>query len=171
MQTYVVHMRTPVDLYRRLGLVRFTCMQAIFGGVVATAFVHPVFLAVIATQVVAGDVFIRGGGPVDIAVNWLGALNLSIGYLAGFALAIAALRRRPMWWLIPELALLPVYWLTMSFAAVRAAGQLVHSPHMWEKTEHGLTNLAPDAIQAPANAPGAWRAPDQSPGLQAGSPK
>ncbi|WP_436642467.1 glycosyltransferase [Microbaculum sp. FT89] len=142
-QTYLVHMRAPGDLMRRLGPVRFLGIQAIFGGVVVSAFVHPIFLAVIAVQVLHGDIFLDGGGPVDFAVNWLGVLNLIAGYLAGFALALAGLRHRPMWWLVPELALLPVYWLTMSIAAVRAVAQLCRAPHLWEKTEHGLTGMAP----------------------------
>lgn len=141
MQTYVVHMRAPGGLLRRLGMVRFLAMQAVFGGIVISAFVHPVFIAVIAAQVLRGDVFIGGGGFAHVAMNWLGAVNLSIGYIAGFAIAIAALRRRPMWWLVPELALLPFYWLMMSFALVRAVWQLIRTPFYWDKTEHGLTGM------------------------------
>ncbi len=140
-QTWLVHMRAPGDLLRRVGLVRFLGIQAIFGGVIASAFVHPAFLAVIAAQVIRGDVFLHGGATVDFVVNGLGALNLTAGYLAGFAIALAGLRRRGMWWLIPELALLPVYWLTMSLAAVRAVWQLLRDPHLWEKTEHGLSRM------------------------------
>jgi len=141
-QTYLVHMRDPADLLARLGPARFLAMQAVFGGVVVSAFVHPLFIGVVAAQVLRGDIFIDGGGPVHFAVNWLGAFNLAAGYVAGFAIAIAALIRRPMWWLVPELALLPVYWLTMSLAAVRAVWQLARAPYYWEKTEHGLTAMA-----------------------------
>jgi cellulose synthase/poly-beta-1,6-N-acetylglucosamine synthase-like glycosyltransferase len=154
MQTYIVHMRAPGDLLRRLGIKRFLAMQAVFGGVVLSAFIHPVFVGVIAAQVLRGDVFIDGGGFASLVVNVVGAFNLAIGYLAGFAIAIAALRRRPMWWLVPELALLPVYWLTISLAALRAVWQLIHTPSYWEKTEHGLTEMEAKLPDLTANQPG-----------------
>ena len=42
-------------------------------------------------------------------------------------------------WTGPNAALLvPVYWVMMSVAAVKAAYQLVFHPSYWEKTSHGL---------------------------------
>lgn len=140
-QTYCVHMRRPLQLLSRLGPVRFLAVQAVFGGVVAASFAHPVFVAIVASQVARGDIFVEAGNPLISMLIWLGAFNLLAGYLAGVAIAVAALRHRSMWWLIPELALLPVYWLTMSIAAVRALWQLAHAPSVWEKTEHGLTRM------------------------------
>ncbi len=39
--------------------------------------------------------------------------------------------------LIPAL-LVPLYWVMMSMAAVKALSQLVGAPTFWEKTVHGL---------------------------------
>ena len=39
--------------------------------------------------------------------------------------------------LIPAL-LVPLYWVMMSMAAVKAVSQLVGAPNFWEKTVHGL---------------------------------
>jgi hypothetical protein len=36
--------------------------------------------------------------------------------------------------------LLPVYWVLMSLAAVKAFVQLVFNPNYWEKTQHGLSH-------------------------------
>ena len=36
--------------------------------------------------------------------------------------------------------LTPVYWFMHSYAAWRAAFQMISSPHGWEKTPHGLTD-------------------------------
>jgi len=142
MQTWLVHMRAPRDLLRRVGVLHFFSVQAIFGGVVVSAVVHPVFLAVLVRQVAQGDIFLKSPGAVAAAINTIGATNLAAGYLAGFAIGLAGLIRRPMWWLIPELALLPLYWLTMSLAVYRALWQLARDPHGWEKTEHGVTRFA-----------------------------
>jgi hypothetical protein len=35
--------------------------------------------------------------------------------------------------------MVPLYWVMMSIAAVKAAWQLVVTPSFWEKTVHGLT--------------------------------
>jgi hypothetical protein len=43
-------------------------------------------------------------------------------------------------WVVP---LLPVYWLMMSIAVVRAFVQLFVSPWHWEKTVHGLDRRDP----------------------------
>lgn len=34
--------------------------------------------------------------------------------------------------------LMPVYWVMMSMAALKAAWQLIFAPNFWEKTVHGL---------------------------------
>ena len=45
--------------------------------------------------------------------------------------------------LVKHTLLTPLYWLMMSWAAYKAAAQLIVKPHYWEKTEHGLTTEAP----------------------------
>lgn len=168
-QTYLVHMRRPGDLLRRLGFIDFLAMQAVFGGVVMSALLHPAFIAIIAAQVVRGDVFVNDGDSIDVAVNLLGAFNLGAGYLAGIAIALAGFMRRPMWWLIPELALLPLYWMTMSFAAIRAIWQLAWEPHYWEKTEHGVSRM--EAAMPGSRNPTDPRSVDDGDGRQLAAPQ
>ncbi|MGD9867571.1 MAG: hypothetical protein AB7U38_06170, partial [Hyphomicrobiales bacterium] len=45
--------------------------------------------------------------------------------------------------LAPHILLMPVYWLSISLAAYRALPQLLGAPFRWEKTEHGLSAMAP----------------------------
>ena len=139
MQTYAVHMRSPGRLWRELGMARFLAAQAIFGGVLASVLVHPLAVALLARHVVAGDIF-HGVGTAGLLVGGLCAISLGGGYLAGFALALTGLSKRPaMASLTVDIAAMPFYWLLMSLAAYRALWQLWRNPHYWEKTEHGIT--------------------------------
>jgi hypothetical protein len=40
--------------------------------------------------------------------------------------------------LVVAALLVPLYWVMMAIAAVKAVWQLVRSPSLWEKTAHGL---------------------------------
>lgn len=166
MQTYLVSMRRPDRLWRELGTWRFLAIQAIFGGVVASALVHPLATALLLCHVAAGNVF----DATDLAGSTIGGLcaaGLAAGYLSGFALGLAGLAKRPaMARLAADLAALPVYWLLMSLAAYRALWQLWRTPHHWEKTRHGLSRCAAGRVLRPASqarprcsepSPGPWR--------------
>ena len=43
-------------------------------------------------------------------------------------------------------AVLPIYWFLHSMAAWRALLQMIHSPHRWEKTPHGITEEYDDSM-------------------------
>jgi glycosyltransferase XagB len=149
-QTYLIHMRRPGELLNRLGPLKFLAVQAVFGGVVVSTFLHPVFTTIVGVHVLKGDVFVGDGSWAAAVLAFVGGTVLVSGYASGFVIALVALRRRPMSWMLPELASLPVYWVLMSFAAARALLQLIHAPSHWEKTEHGLTRMAPPVSgQAP----------------------
>lgn len=143
-QTYLVHMRNPARLLADLGLRRFIAVQAVFGGIVVSAFAHPIFTGLIAWQIATGRFFDAGAGWVHWALIWLGIFSLALGYLAGFGIAVAALRQRSLAWLVPELAVLPFYWLMMSIAGIRALWQMTRDPFHWEKTEHGVSRMSAD---------------------------
>jgi len=40
--------------------------------------------------------------------------------------------------------LMPLYWILMSLASIRALLQLLVSPFVWEKTVHGLDRPVPE---------------------------
>ena len=47
--------------------------------------------------------------------------------------------------LVLAAVLVPIYWIMMSVAAVKAMWQLVVTPSFWEKTTHGIGNGADDS--------------------------
>jgi len=143
MQTYLVHMRHPLRLARKLGVKGFLGFQFFIGG----AFVAPLSFLPLATLFALWQI---SHAP------WVEALFppcLWTFAAANFVLASIVLclfhmmaawkrgRRGLAWWAL----LLPVYYLLMSLAAYKALWQLVRRPHYWEKTEHGLTRQ--DAIR------------------------
>ena len=57
MQTWLVHMRQPIRLYRELGWTGFLAMQAWLGGLIFSSLVHPFFLAYTIWLMVRGEFF------------------------------------------------------------------------------------------------------------------
>ena len=69
------------------------------------------------------------------------ALNLAVVQHPWFlALGLLALRRRGDARLLPQIPLMPSYWLFNSAAAYRALWQFATARFEWQKTEHGLAN-------------------------------
>ena len=130
LQTWLVHMRAPQQLFRDLGPVGFAVFQLLAGGSVLAALVHPFFLAALIWEIATG-------GAHTLHAPLHGA-TLLIGYLASIMLAVIGLKRRRLLDCAWALLLMPVYWLLLSFAAWRALDQFVRDPYRWEKTEHGL---------------------------------
>lgn len=137
MQTSLVHGRHPGAMLARLGPLGAFSALALVPGTVASALAYPVCLALFAWDVVTGRL-----APTPFILD-----NLSTGLaLTLFAAGLAAMMapatlgccRRgwsDLWWVVP---LLPVYFLGVSAAAWAALIELIHAPHRWNKTEHGL---------------------------------
>jgi len=142
-QTYLVHMRHPVRLARRLGAKGFLGFQFFIGG----AFVAPLSFLPLATLFALWQLspapWIEALFPPWLW--WFAAGNLILASIALCLFHMMAAwnrgRRALAWWAL----LLPLYYLLMSLAAYKALWQLVRRPHYWEKTEHGLTRH--DAIR------------------------
>jgi hypothetical protein len=64
------------------------------------------------------------------------------------ALGLLALRRRGDARLLPQIPLMPIYWLLISAAAYRALWQFATARFEWEKTEHGLANACRATVRA-----------------------
>jgi cellulose synthase/poly-beta-1,6-N-acetylglucosamine synthase-like glycosyltransferase len=145
MQTWLVHMRNPVQLWRMTGARGFLALQLFIGGTVAAAIVNPilwaVFLVWLATQTsLVGELF-----PPALAYASLLALvlgNLAFIYLS----AIAPLKRR-RFGLVPWGLTVFGYWVLTSIAGYKALGQLMRNPFYWEKTQHGISTHTRDELQ------------------------
>ena len=135
MQTWCVHMRQPVSLWRELGPRGFFGLQLAVGGNVLAALVHPLFLFGSLAAAISG-------APIwnDSEVILVGLYGLSVltGYASSTVLCTIGLSRRRLLRCAWVLALMPVHWLLLSWAAWRALHQLIVAPYAWEKTEHGL---------------------------------
>ncbi len=137
MQTWLVHMRRPVALWRRLGPVGFLGFQLFIGFPPMTALINPLLW----TTFVIGIAI----GPENVArfypgpVLYLAMLNLLIGNAMYIYFNMVAAAKRKWYRLVPWGLLAPLYWVMHSIAAYKAAWQLVLKPHYWEKTQHGTS--------------------------------
>jgi cellulose synthase/poly-beta-1,6-N-acetylglucosamine synthase-like glycosyltransferase len=138
MQTWIVHMRHPMRVWRELGTRGFLSLQLLIGGSILSALVHPFFMALVTHHAVTGELFTAGLDAEHSVRKMLALSVLGVGYFGTIALGIAGLRRRKMLGIGWVLATVPLYWLFLSAAAWRAAWQLVFARYRWEKTQHGL---------------------------------
>src|SRR3546814_646176 len=91
-QTWLVHMRNPLSLWRELGPASFLVCQIMFAGMLVSALIHPLFLATI----LALAVCILGGvtmSATNLASLLLGRVSITLGYCAFLALGYRALGR------------------------------------------------------------------------------
>lgn len=142
LQTWLVHMRSPTALLRELGFGGFIAFQLLVGGTVLAALVHPFFLTLVVTDATFGNFFQPSESIGEALRQGLAFTTLMSGYLGSAALALVGLARRRLLGSAWVLLFMPVYWIMLSFAAWRGAIQLVTSPHLWEKTEHGLARTS-----------------------------
>ena len=176
MQTWLVHMRAPVRLWRDLGAAGFWTFQLVVGGNVLSALVHPLFAANLAYACVTNS-----GLNLDVLLVLYG-LNLVSGYVSSAVLGWIGLSRRRLTRTAWILLLTPLHWLLLSWAAWRALYQLLIAPYRWEKTEHGLARhsrrmrrltqslLALERELAAAHAAGAVPKINGAPAVAAGAP-
>lgn len=137
MQTCLVHLRRPAELWRELGPRGFLGFGMLMGGMILSALSHPLVYAYAAVNLWSGAAPLW---PPDeswpAALWWLGMLNLGLAYVVGIALAVVAARRRHPGGLARHALLIPIYWMMISLAAYRALADLVLRPFHWRKTTH-----------------------------------
>jgi cellulose synthase/poly-beta-1,6-N-acetylglucosamine synthase-like glycosyltransferase len=144
MQTYLVHMRQPKRLMRELGIVGFLAFQGHFAGIILAALVYPLSFVLIAYGVMTGWFLGEPQSLLGDQILTIASFNLVAGFIGSFALGLFVMKRQHMAALLPQIAMIPLYWLLISAAAYRALYQLVTAPHYWEKTEHFGVRAAKD---------------------------
>lgn len=153
MQSYLVHMRSPLKLYGELGHVGFWGFQFFIGGTIVSALVTPVlffmYILWLITQTMVFDPYFPS------MVLYINLFNLLIanGFLI-YLFMLSGFKRR-YFDLIPWALTVPFYWILQSWAGYKGLWQLIHNPFYWEKTHHGLTTFEvahdkPDAKPATA---------------------
>ena len=133
LQTWCVHMRRPMLLWREAGGRAFLTLNIVAGGNVLTALAYPVMLYAVLEHLATG----MSESPIGL-VPTLHIAAFAAACLSSVALGLTGLSRRRRLRDGLILWLTPIYWICLSAAAWRAVGQYVWNPHYWEKTEHGL---------------------------------
>jgi glycosyltransferase XagB len=147
MQTYLVHMRHPLALYRSLGPVGFWGFQFFIGGTVICVLLNPLLILLFAGWA-AGVI----GGLDAFFPPWVvsfSLFNLLVGNATMIYLFMMGAYKRGYYPLLFYAFTAPVYWALMSIAAYKGLWQLVHNPFYWEKTQHGISrHTAAELAQA-----------------------
>jgi cellulose synthase/poly-beta-1,6-N-acetylglucosamine synthase-like glycosyltransferase len=152
MQTYLVHMRSPLRLWRELGTGNFLAFQLLVGGTPLVALVNPLLWALTAAYVVTGSSLISDLFPAPVFYTGIVSMvagNFVFMYYLVTGCMLLGHSRNAKWMLLA-----PLYWLLMSVAAWKAAIQLLVRPHYWEKTRHGLVAEEFDRVEETS---GDWR--------------
>lgn len=144
MQTYLVHMRNPVHLYRSVGAGGFWGFQFFIGGTMLSGLLNPIFWGFYALWLVAGGTWLDPLFPT--ALLYLSLFNLLAGNGLFTYISIIAPVKRGWTNLAPWGLTVVGYWALMSVAAYKALWQLVKNPFYWEKTQHGLSQATKQEV-------------------------
>ncbi|MCM8759002.1 MAG: glycosyltransferase [Candidatus Omnitrophica bacterium] len=138
-QTWCVHMRKPIFLLKRMGVINFFSFQLTVAGLFITLLFNPVYWAITVTWLVRTEARLLSGFfyPTADLITWVLLISNGIFVL----LNVLGCLRRSYRYLIPETLISPLYWVLISIGAWKGFLQLFTRPHFWEKTEHGLFSL------------------------------
>lgn len=136
LQTWLVHTRRPIRLWRSIGTVSFIRFTLILAGTPIIACLNLVFWFITLSWIlgqpsVIGDLF-------PAAVYFPSLIAMILGNGATIYMNLLACRENNRSDLLVACLTVPLYWLLMSIAAAKGCYQLVRNPSYWEKTFHGL---------------------------------
>jgi cellulose synthase/poly-beta-1,6-N-acetylglucosamine synthase-like glycosyltransferase len=139
MQTYLVHMRHPVEDFRKGRLYDLFSFQYVIGSGMAVLFLNPLMWILLGLYLVFGQSVVNVyhvlfPGPI----LYLGAICLLFGNFFYIYINLVSCMKRKQYHLLPWILFIPGYWLLMSIAALLALFELMVKPHYWQKTVHGL---------------------------------
>jgi cellulose synthase/poly-beta-1,6-N-acetylglucosamine synthase-like glycosyltransferase len=136
LQTALIHLRNPLVTLRQLGWRGFSQLILFMLGTPLIAVLNPLFWGLTVLWFIGSPQFVHTlfPGPVyyPAVACWV------FGNLLVLYLTILTCRLTRRYELILAALIVPVYWVMMSVAAVKALWQLVATPTFWEKTAHGL---------------------------------
>ena len=140
LQTYIVHMRDPLNLLRQLGWRNFLSFQLIVGGTPLMLLLTPLMWLLTLVYGVAGSgtiIQISLGAPLE-SVYPIGLISLIVSGLTFYYFGICGAIVRRDYDLTKFALLTPLYGALQSIAAWKGFFQLLNRPHYWEKTAHGF---------------------------------
>jgi len=157
LQTFLIHLRSPRELTKAIGLKGDFHLCAFVGATPILATFNPLFWVMTLVWFVAHPQFVRAVFPAP--VYYIGLVLWAFGNFLLWYLTVLTARHIKQDGLVLAAMLVPIYWVMMSVAALKAMWQLVVTPSFWEKTAHGLDTDAenPDADESDAEKPGGLR--------------
>jgi cellulose synthase/poly-beta-1,6-N-acetylglucosamine synthase-like glycosyltransferase len=153
-QTFIVHNRDPVLLAQQTGWIPMLAFEVWALGTILAPLAHSGFLLTLIAQLALGITIFQGW------FSW-SSLYLAIllfGYGTAVAMTAVGLRRRKALDLLPYQLLLPLYWVLMVPAILRALYELTNNPFHWAKTKHNPVSAdrelaAQEAVELDASQP------------------
>jgi len=132
-QTYLVNMRNPAGLIKKIGIMKFFHFNAIVGGNVFVLCFNPVAWTMIILWLLKPGRFYFPNAFLLFSTAALLAGNFFFIMINVWGV----LQRK--WYRLAFTALFsPLYWFLMSAGAWKGLFQFLRKPHFWEKTEHAL---------------------------------
>jgi glycosyltransferase XagB len=135
-QTFLVHMRHPISLWRALGTRAFLSFLLVVGGTVFGFLLNPILWVLTTLWYLTHAGFIRAIFPLP--VFYIGAISLFVGNFAFIYINMSGCIRRGYYDMVRFALTSPLYWALISLAAWKGVLQLMTNPFHWEKTTHGL---------------------------------
>jgi cellulose synthase/poly-beta-1,6-N-acetylglucosamine synthase-like glycosyltransferase len=139
MQTYLVHMRNPRKLLKKVGWRGFLGFNFFIGATPLTFLMYPLLLSVFFAYVIFDLEGIR-----ELFPDWvlfMSIFNLMVGNILMIYVNMMAVFKRRYYELILFAIANPIYWLMHSVSAYKGLWQLIVNPFYWEKTNHGLSKV------------------------------
>lgn len=143
LQTWLVHIRRPVQLFRTLGLRSFLRFNLVLAGTPIIAVLNLVFWLITMVWFLGQPAVVEEVFPWFIYFPALIALVL--GNAATLYMNLIALREDDRADLLVPALTVPLFWLMMSVAAAKGCYQMIRNPSYWEKTFHGLAEKPAEA--------------------------
>ncbi|WP_207400518.1 glycosyltransferase family 2 protein [Actinomadura roseirufa] len=142
-QTWLVHTRHPVRLWRELGTRGTVAFHLTMGFSTFAALANPLFWALTLIYLFTGVQFI--GVLFPAATLYTGVATMAGGNLLMAYCMMTGCLERDLHRAVRTMLTAPLYWALMSVAACKAVAQLLRPSrrHFWELTDHGLVNDPP----------------------------
>lgn len=140
MQTFLVHTRNPVKLWRKLGWKGFIGFSFFIGATPLTFLVYPLLLIIFLAYLIFDFSTIHTLFPDWVL--FMSIFNLMVGNILMIYVNMMAVFKRRYYELILFAIANPVYWLMHSIAAYMGLYELIVRPFYWQKTNHGLSKIS-----------------------------
>ncbi len=136
LQTWLVHIRRPVEMWRSVGPRSFIRLTLILAGTPIIAVLNLLFWLITMLWFLGQPALV--GAVFPWFIYFPAQVALILGNGVTLYMNLLALREDDRADLIVPALTVPAYFVMMSVAAAKGIYQLIRNPSYWEKTFHGL---------------------------------